>query len=409
MERRLKVGVIGLGRVAIGITRALSRSPQFELVAAADLRPPARQAFQDLYHGRAYESAEELCADPEIEAVWILTPHERHCEHAVMAAEHGKHIVVEKPMAITVEQCQRMVEAAERNRIKLLCGGSRSYDPALRAMRQVITSGVLGKVCALNTWSYSGWMIRPREGSELDVARGGSVLFSQGAHQADLLRVMGGGKVRSVRAAVGQWLPERPCPGYYAAFLEFEDGAPGTMIYDGYGYFLAHELVPWGESRSSGASGGEDRSPEAIRQYRKLLKDRAVDEGAVREATRFGGASSPAGPREETEPEREREENPWVPTDAGLLIVSCERGAIRQSPRGIYVYDDEGRREIAVPRHGDSRSTEFQEFYRAVVEDKPVLFDGRWGAATLEVCLAILQSSMEGREIYLENQVSAPL
>lgn len=403
-SRKVKVGVIGLGRVAVGITRALSRSPLFELVAAADLRPAARQAFQEIYHGRAYASAEELCADPEVEAVWILTPHEHHAEHAVMAAEHGKHMVVEKPMAITVDQCLQMVEAAEKNRVKQQAGGSRSYDPALRAMRRVIISGELGKVCALNTWSYSGWMMRPRADSELDLARGGSVLFSQGAHQADLLRVMGGGRVRSVRGVLGQWMPERPTPGYYAAFLQFEDGVPGTMIYDGYGYFLGHELVPWAEGR---ASGGDDRSPEAMLQYRKLLKEGAVDEVAAREASRFGGASSSPPPREAAQPEREAP--PWVPTDAGLLIVSCERGVIRQSAQGIYVYDDEGKRQITVPNHGDSRSTEFQEFYEAIVEDKPVPFDGRWGAATLEVVLGILQSSTEQREIDLKHQVAAPL
>jgi len=405
-RRRVKVGVIGLGRVAVGITRALSRSPEFELVAAADLRPAAREAFQNIYHGRAYVTADELCADPDIEAVWILTPHEHHCEHAVMASDHGKHIVVEKPMAISVEECFQMVEAAKRNRVKLLCGGSRSYDPALRAMRGVISSGELGKVCALNTWSYSGWMMRPRADSELDIARGGSVLFSQGAHQADLVRVIGGGRVRSVRGSLRQWLPERPTPGYYAAFLEFEGGVPCTMIYDGYGYFLAHELVPWGESR---ASAGDDRSSEAMLRYRKLVKANAIDEVAAREASRFGGASSNPVSREATELARDSGDDPWVPTDAGLLIVSCERGVVRQSANGVYVYDDDGRRELTVPHHGDSRSTEFREFYEAVVEDKPVPFDGRWGAATLEVCLAILESSTEQREIYLQHQVPSPI
>lgn len=405
-SRRVKVGIIGLGRVAVGITRALARSPLFQMVAAADLRPAARQAFEQTYQGRAYDNIEALCADPEVEAVWVLTPHEHHAEHAVMAAEHGKHLVVEKPIEIKVDQALRMVEAAGRNRVTLMSGGSRSYDPALRAMRQVISSGELGPVRALNTWSYSGWMMRPRADSELDVARGGSVIFSQGAHQADLLRLMGGGKVQSVRASVGSWMPERPTPGYYAAFLQFADGVVGTMIYDGYGYFLGQELVPWAAERGAGA---DERSPEAMQTYRKLLRSGEVDEFALREKSRFGGSPGTSAPREPGSAGVEREAAPWTPTDAGLCVVTCERGVVRQSAHGIYVYDDEGRREIPVPNHGDSRSTEFREFYDAIVEGRPPPMDGRWGTATLEVVTAIVESAEQQREVSLKHQVPAPI
>jgi len=122
------------------------------MVAAADLRPAAREAFQSAYGGRAYDSIERLCDDRDVEAVWVLTPHEHHAEHALMAIEHGKHLVVEKPIEIRVDAALRMVEAAERNGVVRMAGGSRSYDPALRAMRDIIASGELGKVCALNTW-----------------------------------------------------------------------------------------------------------------------------------------------------------------------------------------------------------------------------------------------------------------
>ena len=69
------------------------------------------------------------------------------------------------------------------------------------------------------------------------------------------------------------------------------------------------------------------------------------------------------------------------------------------------MYDDDGRREVVVPNHGDSRSTELREFHDAVVHDKPVPYDGRWGAATLEVVTAIVESGRSGREIVLEHQV----
>jgi phthalate 4,5-cis-dihydrodiol dehydrogenase len=402
VERRVRVGLAGLGRVAVGITRALARSPLYEIVAAADLRQEGREAFASAYGGRTYDSIEKLAEDPDVEAVWVMTPHEHHAEHAIMAAEHGKHLVVEKPIEVRVEAALQMVDAAERNGVVLMAGGSRSYDPALRAMRDIIQSGEVGSVRALNTWSYSGWMMRPRADSELDLARGGSVIFSQGAHQADLLRVMAGGRVRSLRAFFGQWMPERPTPGYYSGFLQFEDGADATMVYDGYGYFLGHELVPWGETRGGG--GGEERSPEAMRAYRQRLRAGDLNEYGLREVSRFGGSpatSAAPGP----EASRSGEAPPWVPSDAGLLVVSCERGLLRQSPHGVYVYDDDGRREVEVPNHGDSRSTELREFYDAVVYGKPVPYDGRWGAATLEVVAGIVESGQSGCEVFLQNQV----
>src|SRR5437867_10835310 len=137
-ERRVRVGIAGLGRVAVGISRALARSPLYEIVAAADLRPAARAAFESAFDGRAYDSIEAMCADPNVEAVWVCTPHEHHAEHGSIPAEHGKHLVVEKPIEIRVEAALRLAEAAERNGVVLMAGGSRSYDPALRKMREVI-------------------------------------------------------------------------------------------------------------------------------------------------------------------------------------------------------------------------------------------------------------------------------
>src|ERR671937_232595 len=142
--------------------------------------------------------------------------------------------------------------------------------------------------------------------------------------------------LRSVRAQVGQWLPERPIPGFYAAFLEFEDGAPATISHNGYGYFLGAELVPWGQDRQ-----------------RYTAEERA----AVRQALR-------AGTRAETE----------------------EKQAM-----GIA-----------------ERRAELEELYEAVVLGKPLWHDGRWGMATLEVCLAIMESARQRQEVRLQRQVPVP-
>ena len=347
-QRVLKMGVAGLGVGSTQILPAMERMPEIDLIAGADLRGDARDAFVERFHGRAYDSVEKLCADPDVEAVWISTTNQVHCEHVLIAANHGKHIVIEKPMALSIEECERMVEAVERNGVKLLCGHTQSFNPAIQQMRRVIASGELGRVYALNTWMSTDWMLRPRMPQELDVALGGGVVYRQGPHQIDTIRLLGGGMVRSVRAMTGQWMKERAAPGYYGAYLEFEDGTPATVVYNGYGYFDTSELT-WDIGERHYAS--EDRI-----RVRKALREQSFDEVKAKEAMRFGGQREGAFAHSEATSERSR---PQAGTGHffGVTLASCERGDVRQSPNGLYVYGDEGRREIPVAGANASRNT----------------------------------------------------
>ena len=256
MPRSLKIGMIGIGVGGAEILPAMEAMETIELVAGADVVPATLERFKGRYPAtKTYLSAEELCRDPDVEAVWVSTPNRFHTEHTILAANHGKHVVVEKPMAITLADAERMVEAADKNGVKLLAGHTRAFTLPIRAMRRVIASGKYGRLRALNIWAYSDWMLRPRTADELDLAQGGGIPYRQGPHQVDTVRLLGGGMLRSVRAQVGQWLPERPIPGYYSAFLEFEDGTPATIVHNGYGYFDTNEFVPWvGERRTRGAA-----------------------------------------------------------------------------------------------------------------------------------------------------------
>jgi phthalate 4,5-cis-dihydrodiol dehydrogenase len=92
----------------------------------------------------------------------------------------------------------------------------------------------------------------------------------------------------------------------------------------------------------------------------------------------------------------------------GFTLVSCEKGDIRQSADGLIIYGDEGRKEISLPLGKRGREAEVEELYQAVVNHRPVFHDGRWGEATLEVCLAILESTKGRREIFLLQQTPSP-
>ncbi|MBI2349057.1 MAG: Gfo/Idh/MocA family oxidoreductase [Deltaproteobacteria bacterium] len=394
--RRLKLGLVGIGVGASEILPAMESAPEIELVAGADVNRRVLETFHARYGAKVYDSIEKLCEDPEVEAVWISTPNKFHAPHTIIAAERGKHVVVEKPMAISLQEAEAMLAAVERSGVKLICGHTQSFGPHIQTMRRIIQSGELGRLCAMHVWANTDWMLRPRTAEELDLAQGGGVPYRQGPHQIDTVRLLGGGLVRSVRGTTGQWFAGRPIPGYYAAYLEFEDGTPATVVHNGYGYFLASELVPWGGNKMR-------YSYEERAAIRKQLLDGTRDENADKDAMRIGGAQEGALFR------RRGERRPWVPNDLGILIVSCERGDIRQSQYGVYVYSDDGIQDVPLPEQGSSRRAELEELYNAVVLNRPIRHTGPWGMATLEVCLAIMQSSKERREIFLSRQVPSPL
>ena len=90
----------------------------------------------------------------------------------------------------------------------------------------------------------------------------------------------------------------------------------------------------------------------------------------------------------------------------GLTLISCEKGDIRQSPDGLFLYGNDEKKEISVPPSMRGRQAEIKELYDAIFYDRPLFHNGRWGEATLEVCLAILESSRNQKEVYLSHQIA---
>jgi phthalate 4,5-cis-dihydrodiol dehydrogenase len=407
-EAPLRIGIAGLGFGATEFLPALEQMPQVKIVAGADLRPQAREAFQNRYGGQVYDDVESLCADPDVEAVWIATPNQLHGQHALMAARNGKHMVVRKPFALTMAECQEVLDVAEKTGAKILAGGqTQGTNPLIQEIRRMILQDEMGALRAINMWAYTGWMLRPRMPQEVDDDQGGGIVWRQAPHQLETIRWLGGGLVRSVRAVTGRWRPERPHgTGYFTALLEFEDGTPATIVYNAYGYFDTSDLIKW----------GNDRDIEGRARMRKSLLAGEVDEEAQKETTRFGalieGESGPQIPWETGRSVVSSRGGPWMPGNQGVYIVSLDRGDVRASPDGLYVYGDDGLREVPISqRRGEGMvfmDAEAMELIDAVRHGKPMLHDGRWGMATAEVQWAILESARQRREILLQHQVPVP-
>jgi phthalate 4,5-cis-dihydrodiol dehydrogenase len=386
----LRMGMAGLGVASTQILPPVAKLPYVRIAAASDLRADALAKFHKEYGAEVFTDFAAMCKSPNVDFVYIATPNDLHARHAITAAEHGKHAIVEKPMAMNLAECEAMNAAAEKNGTKLLCGHTHSFDPPIRKIREIIRSGELGRLRMVHSWNYNEFMYRPRMKHELAMSRG--VVLNQGPHQVDVVRLIGGGMVKSVRATTGIWDPARPHEGSYVGYLEFADGTPATLVYSGYGFFDTAELFWWvGE-------GGQPRDPETNARVRKKLKGitTAEEEELLKEQMRYGG-------RREGEFSHDWQGERHQPF-FGFTLVSCDKGDIRQSADGLIVYGEEGKKEIALPAGKRGREAEVDELYQAIAENRPVFHDGRWGEATLEVCLAILESAKEKREIFLKHQ-----
>jgi phthalate 4,5-cis-dihydrodiol dehydrogenase len=390
----LRMGMAGLGVASTQILPAVSRLPYLQITAAADLRSDALAKFRKQYDAETYTSVEQMCESPNLDFIYIATPNQLHAQHAITAAERKKHVIVEKPMALSLDECEAMNDAAEKNGVKLLCGHTHSFDPPIRKIREIVKSGELGKLCMINTWNYNEFMYRPRMKHELATSRG--VVLNQGPHHVDIVRLIGGGMARSLRAMTGIWDKARGHEGSYTCYLEFEDGTPATLVYSGYGFFDTAELFSWvGE-------GGQYREPETNLKVRARLREvrSQEEEEQLKEGMRFGGQRE----GEYSHLSSGERKQPFF----GFTLVSCERGDIRQTPDGLFIYGEDEKREIALPTGSRGREAEIEELYDAVVNLHPVFHGGRWGEATLEVCLAMLESAKERKEIFLSHQVPSP-
>ena len=380
MIPKLKIGVAGLGRAFSLMLPAFTQDPRVRLVAGADPRPQARSKFEADFGARTFDSVEDLTAAADVDVVYVATPHERHAAHACLAASRGKHVLVEKPMALSLEECAAMIAAARQAGVQLIVGHSHSFDAPVLHARKLIGSGEFGRVRMVSAFNYTDFLYRPRRPEELDPARGGGAVFNQAAHQVDIVRLLAGSAVRTVRAFTGAWDPARPADGAYSCQLRFEDGCFATLVYSGYAHFDSDAFAGWiGEL-------GVRKDPA---QYGAARRRLTADELATKNARNYGGAAF--------EPPAAQQAHQHF----GQVIVSCERADLRPLPEGVMIYGDEAQRlePLAPPRV--PRVEVVDELYGAIVHGRTPLHSGEWAMGTLQVCLAMRRSADEDREILL--------
>ena len=221
----LRVGCIGCGERARIYCDGAKDLPEIELLAFCDVRLESADLFKLNYSGKyATSDANKLLNDEEIDAVIICTWHDSHMDLAVSAAQHGKHILIEKPLALTIAECWQIEEAVEKAGVTTTVGFKMRYMPIVRRVQELVPNPIMLMGQMLNDRiPDNSWSLQPRIG-------GGNVL-SGACHTADLLCFLAGSDPIEVFGIGGNAIHRTPdMTDYVMAVVKFANGAVANLV-----------------------------------------------------------------------------------------------------------------------------------------------------------------------------------
>ena len=230
---RVRWGLIGCGDIARKrVAPALRDSQLCELVSVSRANAELVESFANEFSARRwYADWRELLPDREIDAVYVATPVHLHVEQTVAAAEAGKHVLCEKPMALNVAECDRMIAACRANNVRLGTAYYRHFYPVVRRVKELIDSGELGVpiVAQINAFEWfdpkltdaRSWLIK-KEFS------GGGPMFDFGCHRIEVLLDLFG-PIVDVKAKLTNTVFDREVEDFATAVFQFERGMCGTL------------------------------------------------------------------------------------------------------------------------------------------------------------------------------------
>lgn len=349
-------GIIGCGMIAKFHAKAIAELPDAQLVACYNRSLEKAEAFAEEFDCKAYADLDEMLADPEVTIVTIATPSGAHLEPTVAAAKAGKHVIVEKPLEITLERCDQMIAACEEAGVKLAAIFPSRFHYAPMELHKAVEAGRFGKLTLGD--AYVKWY-RTQEYYDSGAWRGtweldgGGALMNQAIHSVDLLSWMMG-PVKSIAAFTDTLGHENiEVEDVAVATLRFENGAVGvieatTTAYPG--YLKRIEL--------HGTEGSAIVEEEDILKWdftESAEADEAIKERMSAKGDSGGGASDPA----------------------------------------------------AIGHHGHKEL--FAQVLESIDEDKPLALDGHEGRKAVEIILAIYKSAVTKSIVELPLKSSADI
>ncbi|HAN20761.1 MAG TPA: oxidoreductase [Clostridiales bacterium] len=242
MKRRIKFGIIGCGVISDFHANAIKDIPnEAELVGVTDIVYDAAEKFSRRHGIKAYANLEEMLSSKEIDVVNICTPSGYHADVVIKAARAGKHIIVEKPMAINAEQLDAIEKTCSECKVIVSSISQNRFARSVMMTKKAIEDGMLGKiVCADIYMKYNRTQEYYDSGSWRGTKRidGGGALMNQGIHGVDLLQYLVG-PLKSVYAVSKTLVRKIEVEDTLSATVEFQSGAIGviqatTSVFPGY-------------------------------------------------------------------------------------------------------------------------------------------------------------------------------
>jgi len=230
----VKIGVIGLGAQGkLHLNKYACLPDHVEIVAVSDVVSSVAEEMARKYNAKAwYTDYNKLLERPDIDAVSICVPNYLHAEVAIASAEAGKHMLLEKPMAVSLEEADRIIKAAEKAEVKLMLGYNHVFNPMIQHVKGLIKNGCLGKLSIVKSQYVRNLTKMSREnfGWRADAIRaGGGVITESGVHRISLSWYLGG-EVREVSAFTERLAMDIDGEDNAAILLTYKSGGLGIVI-----------------------------------------------------------------------------------------------------------------------------------------------------------------------------------
>lgn len=330
MRSMLGIGIIGAGHFGAAHARALREVEGARLVASCRNDADGLAAFTQEFGGKGHLDYRALLADPDVDAVVVALPHHLHTEVAIACAHAGKHIMVEKPMAPTVAECRRIIDAAHAAGVVLMPGHTMRFTLPYIAARQVIDERGLGAMRYGSSRMVKLWMEGNRRDWHLDPVTGGGMLFTAGIHALDRLLAFAGRSATHVSAITTTTFHQQKADDVALLLLRFGDDAVGQVASIGYadGAFISGDELAFDRGVLTvdffnGVTLGHGRTWQKVENS---IEPDVAGRGLVRQWQAFIEAI-----RDGT--------TPPVTAEDGLHVVACIEAAFTASRE---------RREVAV-------------------------------------------------------------
>jgi len=239
MDRELKIGIIGCGEIAVSHAHSIADARNARIVMTMDVKGEVAKDLADRY-GAAYTTdLDEMLSNSDVDAVYIATPHYLHAPISVKAADAGKHVMVEKPIAVNLQQAQDMIETAKRNGVLLSVCFVMRYRPDVRKAKELIERGAIGDVIALKMsamvdkpasyWhgGYSG-RVKTDWRTKKDQS-GGGILIMNAVHNIDVMRFITGLEAIRVYAEYDTFVTPVEVEDWINVIIRYDNGAIGSI------------------------------------------------------------------------------------------------------------------------------------------------------------------------------------